>query len=140
MIPNIAQSINDIIKGATPEQKVLWQHARMITGENAAIQQLFYCGTLAASEFLTYSANKLYLAIELEFNSGALSANSNTVSQYNAANVIQMITSNNCVFWETTGMTNRFYYNPIELKNQLFSRLTHTNTTYIKFNGFKIIY
>jgi len=140
MIPNIAQSIDDIIKNATPEQKVLWQAIRQITGENAAIQQLNYIGTIAGSEFLTYSANKLYLSLELKFGSGAISAGAAGVQLYNPVNIVSFICGDNSIAWNATGAVMNYISNIIEVKNIIFSRLVAGNYIYMSFTGFKIIY
>lgn len=66
MIPNIHQSINEIINEASPTQKVLWQQIRLLTGENATVRQLVYGGNLVGSELQTGGApRRIYIANQI---------------------------------------------------------------------------
>jgi len=141
MIPNIAQSIDEIIKGATPEQKIIWQQVRLITGENASIRQLYFNGPFAGTEFLTYSANRLFLALEMELIGGII--NALTLPQltiFDAGNNAVYTLSNGAPYWDATAATVKYIGNNYIGKNLLFSRFTAGVATAIKINGFKITY
>lgn len=143
MIPNIAQSIDDIIKGATPEQKILWQHVRLLTGENASIRQLFYHGSTAGAgaEFITYSANKLYLCTKfIATGSAAVGLNLFSAQIHNEANTIIYALNNSIPYWDATAAAVRYANNSFEYKNFVFSRLTLNSITGFLFNGFRINY
>lgn len=143
MIPNIHQSIEEIIKSAPPQQKILWQQIRLLTGENAAIRQLSYIGPTLA-DFTSYSANKLFLAIELDFSSSVASnpsAAAGLVAIYDQTNTISGYFANNAPYWDATAAAPRYMPNNISLKNYLFSRILFAapyNT--LKFIGYKIAF
>jgi len=142
MIPNIAQSIDDIIKSATPEQKVLWQSVRQITGENAAIQQFLFFGPFAGTEFLTYSPNRLWLALEMTVSNQITTANSNPgkVDLYNELNILATTLNNNSIIYDSVAALPKYYMNCVNEKNIYFSRIVGTTMSLMKFIGFKIIY
>lgn len=142
MIPNIHQSVDEIIKAASQPEKILWQQARLITGEYGAIQQLYFCGSFAGTEFLTYSANKLYLAIELEISgSSSQIATTPLATLYNTANAVEHYLSNMGVYWDATAAALRMTPFVVKTNNVLFSRLAITGSYItLKFIGYKIAY
>jgi hypothetical protein len=140
MIPNIAQSIDDIIKNATPEQKVIWQQVRLLVGENAAIQQYFYIGPTAGSELTVYAANKLYLANVIEGSGGVVTTSVPLIQLLDRANVVHFVLSNFGIMYDSTAAVNRYGGNVISQNNVWFSRINVIQVANIKFNGYKIIY
>ena len=68
---NYHQTPEDIIKSASPEQRLLWNFIFLNFGVNISISQFFYIGGIAGSELTTYNANKLYLAYDLTISSGS---------------------------------------------------------------------
>jgi len=142
MIPNVAQSIDDIIKNATPEQKILWQQIRMITGENASIRQYYYFGGIAGHEVLTYSANRLFLAFELQFAGGSInnSITNISVDLFNEANVLSFSTAETSGLWDATAAMRTQIAQNLFIPNCYFSRIINHNIGYMKLNGFKITY
>ena len=141
MIPNIHQSIDEIIKSASPAEKVLWQQVRLISGENAAVQQLFYCGTIAAaSDFLAYSADKLFLALQLSFSGGTgqVSGSVHYAALNNRADVAWMYMANNNIGYDSTGAVMQYSSCYLSEKNVLFSRISAYGYNYMKFIGYKI--
>jgi len=137
MIPNIHQSIEDLLKSASPEFRLLWQQTRLLTGENASVQQLVYCGLIAGTEFLTYDANKYYLALQLGFNASTTGVSQGYVSLYNRTNTLISYNGNNSAVWNTTSAAINFLVNDINLKNVGFSRLLASGYAGINFIGFK---
>lgn len=142
---NLHQTPEEIIKAATPEQRVLWNYIFLTFGERVSISQLNYSGVVAATEFLTYTARKLYLALEFGYSNTIATNLIPLVNVYNEANAVKMILSNNthCVYWDATaaaavvnnmgnsGVANNFY----------FSRIApHATITYIKFIGYRLQY
>jgi len=140
MIPNIHQSIEEIIKSATPVEKLLWQQARLLTGENAAIRQLYYEGTIVGSEFLTYSANKLYICQELEASTNFVAAtvNSGSITVYDPVNNACMMLQANYPVWNTTAAALYYNVNSLVANNFIFSRLVQLTYLFIKFIGYRL--
>lgn len=140
MIPNIHQSIDEIIKVSSPEQKILWQHVRLLTGENAAVRQLFYYGPLAGSEFATYDANKLYLACVLGASRLALTwATAIAALQiFDENNIARFMLSNNSSLWNSTTAAPNNVANSIEANNIYFGRLDVFVYTHIRFIGYRL--
>ena len=121
------------------EQQALLNHLRAtftITG----VVPLYYQGAIAGSEFLTYAATKLYLAIELEFvYSAALAvAALSYVRLYNAADAAFYFYQNSVLGWDATAAA--FKYVPLQIDDHTvyFSRITNQTFDYIKFNGYRI--
>ena len=139
MIPNIHQSIDEIIKAANPTQKLLWQQVRLIVGENSAVQQFSYMGAIAGSEFLTYSANKLYLALELWMGHGNISVNQFVHTLYDQTNTVSYIDSACMPYYDGTAAAVRYMPISSKLDNVWFSRVATTGLySYMKFLGYKL--
>lgn len=145
MIPNIHQSIDEIIKNANSEEKIIWQQIRLITGENAAIRQLIYQGGTAGSEFTAAASNnRMYLANRLrvgDLNAGAASSSAGFCQLNNqAGNAIFMLT-NNQPLWQVTAAAIYYSRNTIDISSAYFWNLTiPANYTYLYFNGYRITY
>jgi len=142
MIPNIAQSIDDIIKNATPTEKILWQQIRLLTGENASIRQFYFSGYLAAAtDLTTYAANKLFLALEINcgFTGNPVPGNY-FAAFFDAANNVNLSFENSSLMWNATTAAFNKTGNPLILHNILFSRVNVGNYLCIKMIGFKITY
>jgi hypothetical protein len=135
---NSYQSIEDIIKSATPEQRILWQQVLLIAGEQAPVRQLFYQGAAAGSEFLTYSPNKLYLALDLSGNLIAAQASFGSFLVHDETNTGVMYYGSIYPVWNTTGAAVWSASTSQENRNFYFSRLIVTGYTFIKFIGYKI--
>lgn len=140
MIPYIFQSIDEIIKAATPEQKVIWQQIRLIVGENSAVQQMAYQGLLAGSEFLTYSANKLYLALQVAYGGTILGVNQFYIQYFDQTNTASFIDQPaGQEFYDGTAAATRFIAATGKMENIYFSRVSTNGTyQYIKFIGYKL--
>lgn len=143
MIPNIHQSVDEIIKQSSPAQKILWQQIRLITGENAAVQQMYFLGALAGTPFLTYVARTLYIAYELAIGGNVYSSSSTYTRLYNENNILVFtMPEGQNTYWNTTTTA------PVrdnltiksEINNVYFSRLVVSAHTDLKFIGYKIVY
>jgi len=137
MIPQIHQSIDDLLRTANPDTKLAWQQIRLIIGENASVQQLVFTGLVAGSEFLTYDVNKYYFALQLDFNSSTTGVSQGYVSLYNRANAVTSYNGNNSAVWNTTAAAINFLVNDMCLKNVGFSRILASGYAGINFIGFK---
>jgi hypothetical protein len=94
---------------------------------------MFYCGVIAASEFLTYDAAKLYIALELEFGTVASNAAQTLISLYDETNTLMISLSNDYSY-----AVNIFIGNNFAVKNYYFGRFGAANVTYVKFNGYRL--
>ena len=145
MIPNIHQSIDEIIKAANPIQKIIWQQLRLLVGENAGVKQHFFAGPIVGSEFETYSANKLYFCLDFYGHNGSSGA-SNTIASlifYNELNAILYTAKNTSVSYNSTTASQQYTVNQVHIQNFYFSRLTNATALtygYIIFTGYRISY
>lgn len=134
------QNIDDIIKAATTEQKILWQQVLLICGGNCAIRPLHYTGPTGA-EFDTYINTKLYLVYSLEYShSNPSGAAAGIVYYYNQANVVHGYGFNNYPFFNSGTLTANATSNNIKTKNTWFSRQQCFGYNFMIFTGFRIIY
>lgn len=141
MIPNVFQSIDKVIEAADPRQKILWSEIRLLTGQAAAVRTLLYVGASAGSEFLTYSANKLYLALSISmagYQSAA--ATFNYMQFYDPANAFFYNTANQALVWNTTAAAVWYVANENMVDNIYFSRIVVSGYANIKFIGYRIAY
>lgn len=126
-------------KNATPEQINLW---KLVNGLIAwtAITPLYYQGVIAGSEFLTYDAAKLYIALELETSTNdAISAITvPDLALYNEANAINFYLRNLDSVCDTAGPTVFYWGNNASIKNVYFGRILPTGYDYMKFNGYRL--
>lgn len=144
MIPNINQSIDEIIKNASPAAKVIWQQIRLATGENASVRQYYVGMALPGSEF-TVAGNprRVYLANYLILNhNNAVPSNTDfffTVTGLFGATHLKNVS----LGWDTTAAVMKWLPNTIILKDIEFTAITSGVggvTPTILFNGYKITY
>lgn len=141
MIPNIHQSIEELLASASADFKIIWQQVRLLTGENAAVRQFSYIGPIVGSEFLTYSANKFYLASKLKFtyargDSATTSGGNAQLHDHN--NNLCFALSNSAMVWDSTGALIRYTAITVESENIPFSRVGDRYLfDYMQFTGFK---
>ena len=141
MIPNIHQSIEEIIKNASPEQKILWQQVRLISGENAAVQQFYFEGTNLNAPFNTYVAGQIWLALKVEYSYNTFSSGIFNVVFFDQDNVQTFAATNNSMAWNTTAAAFNFFANTIKRKNVFFGRAAASlSPCYTSFIGYKIVY
>lgn len=133
------QTPEDILKAATPAQKIIWNEIFLQFGKMTAITQNYYCGTFAGSEYATYSANKMYFALMLKFHSvGAAVATTGSAALYNRANVAMFNLGNNAAAYNTVGAAYGYVANFISDENVLFSRITIETYFRITFIGYRL--
>lgn len=138
MIPNIHQSVEDLLRSAPPETKLLWQQIRLLTGEQSAVQQFVYHGVIAGSELLTYSANKYYLALEMSFGYAGAAVNGNFfINLFDQSNTQIDGAQLTSVDYESVAAAHFRIGNYFVMKNAAFSRIAQGSYTYLKFIGFK---
>jgi len=141
MILNTHQSIDEIIRAASPSEKVLWQQVFLFCGERAAVRQLYYQGVIAGSEFLTYNANKLYVCLELDLNNGLNYSNIQPYARfYNNANAISLYGGVKDGVWNATAAAIYSTGNDILKTNLIFSRIEVGVYSDMKFIGYRVNY
>ena len=138
---NMHQSVEDILKTASPEQRLLWNYIFLRWGERVPVSQLFYEGTTgAAGELAVYSANKIYIAYEFEMDGAAAAQVAPIYVQFfNEANAFFQTIANNAAFWDTTAAAPKYLNNNARKQNFYFSRLAAgAVASNIKFIGYRI--
>ena len=130
------------------EQKILCDEffKRFDFGAGAAfnvvnVEPLFYEGAIAASEFLVYDANKLYLCFDIYCGTGAVvNAALARMDFYDEGNAINFYSQNNSIAYEAVAAAIWYQKNDTHIQNCYFSRIVPQQYTYIKFIGYRITY
>jgi hypothetical protein len=137
----IQQNIQQLIDASSPEQKILWEQIRLLTGENAAVRKLVFAGNIAASEFETYSANKLYLCYSLIIGAViSLSGAAGYITFYKEGNAVSFYYGDNSLMYDAGAAAGRYGHNSFQINNFYFTRIVRQQYTQIVFNGFRIDY
>lgn len=139
-MPNIFhQSVEDILKAATPEQRLLWNYLFLRFGERISISQFVFGGASAGSELLIYSANKLYVAYQFNYNGlSAVGVNGAQVQFMDETNAVKYELTNNAPVWDTTAAAMRYAPNSASINNIWFSRCAPFTASRIQFIGYRI--
>lgn len=126
-------------KNATPEQINLWNLCNGLIAWTT-ITPLYYEGAIAGSEFLTYNAGKLYIALDCKITATTIiSGGSAFVALYNMANALSIVLYNIFPYWNTTAVDAWYEHNQIESKNFWFSRIVDGGIyNRILFNGYRL--
>lgn len=137
---NLHQNIEEILRAASPEQRLIWNEIFLMMGERAPVKQLAINYTSTGHETLVYSAEKMYFAYELDVVPLDM-ASSVTLNQTN----VQDITNNarfriltRIPYWDATAAAVRYTATTSVIKNIFFSRLEVSEVCFIYFKGFKI--
>lgn len=135
-------NIPELIAVSSPAQKILWSEIRLLTGERAAIQQLYYLGATAGSRFLTVNARVLYFAYELEFTKNTFAATTTAagVNIFNAAGATILMPSQPFPVWDATAAALKYTSNALKHENLVFWGILPNSIDYMKFIGFVIRY
>jgi hypothetical protein len=137
---NYHQSIDEIIKAASPEQRIIWNALFLKFGENISVSQFYYTGGYNPI-FTVYDARRLYFFYyvrqSLLAGAGIDQALALTNNYYDENNNGFDGPVNDIAYYNTTAAAVRYRYNHIEVKNVIFSRIV-TDYTYIHCVGFKL--
>jgi len=125
--------------GGSVSEKLLFNHASSLLVGVQTIVPLFYQGVISNSEFLTYSAKKIYVLLDGEFSQTVdLSDDTNSLKIYNEVNAVSMYIKNGS-YAITSADDNLYIPSNYCLKNIYFSRIINDNLySYFKFIGYKI--
>ena len=112
-------------KNESPERKILWDYASALIAYST-ITPLYFQGLIAGSEFLTYNAGKLYIALQLNVGFGGIpNATIFYFRRYNMADVSMSDITNSCTYWDTTAAAPKHVGNLIQLTNTWFNYCKH---------------
>lgn len=123
------------LKNATPEFKNLFRSILPIFAYTA-ITPVYYMGAIAASEYVTYDANKLYVALNFKLSYGSLTDVNPYLNIYNEADVLKFVAADTSVLYNVTPYYRSNYF---DIDNIYFSRIGVNGTpAQMIFNGYKL--
>jgi hypothetical protein len=140
---NFHQSIEDILKAATPEQKIFWNDIFLRFGERCAIRQFVYTGIILGSAIATYVARQMFFGYQLNINgqNGGTSVSPGSITFFDENNVLNGQASNNVMAWNATTAVMNYTVNSAQINNILFSRAGGNGIwTHINFIGYRFTY
>jgi len=125
-----------------PELLQVFRTVRALGGAWAGlltVTPLYYAGSIAGSEFITYSVDKLYIGQRVFFDAGstAATAGANRVTLYSAADAVFCLLSNNSVAYNSVDLVYKI--NNIVAESVYFSRLATLGYNYMYFLGYRLI-
>lgn len=122
----------------TREEAVMWGHMRA-TFTITNIVPLYYQGSFAGSEFLTYVNTKIYLCLCINPNStGTTSPAAYIVTFYDAANAAFDYMSNQSITFDPVAAQNEQTGLSLCRKLLWFSRLTASTYLTMRFLGYRL--
>jgi hypothetical protein len=144
--------LEDILRPTTtPKQAnfLNWFYSYFNVGGGVAhrtilnVEPLFYQGTTAGTEFLTYAATKLYLILNIYFSGNDMNERGSSafIEFHDQANAVSYLGLNISGIYNVneSPLTN-YMINPFTIENAYFSRFIVTNSVYslMIFNGYRI--
>lgn len=134
------QSVEEILRAATPEQKIMWNYLFLRFGERCAISQYYYAGAIAGHEMLTFTARKLFVCYQLSTEGGNGSVNGPVIQTYDENNAASMQIAGSNPYWDATAAAVRYNTATSTLNNIYFSRIVNIGFNRILFIGYRLIY
>jgi hypothetical protein len=123
-------------KNASPAARNAWRQFITLFGAAYVITPIYYQGIIAGSEYLTYSAKKLYFALVLNASAPIVSnGNIGGLALYNEANAVSSYIQN-CNTSEPA--IPDYCINNVNIENVYFGRIVASIVTYMIFNGYKV--
>ena len=131
-------TFDNYMLNASPEQKIFLERAVLKAGSNQ-IMPFFLQASFSSSELITYAANKLYFALQLELFWGVgVTAGAVQSIVYDENNAAFLNIGDNIPVYDGSATTIKYVPQTVVLKNIYFSRI-NSNFQYVKFIGFKSI-
>lgn len=124
-------------RNATPAQINAWNIVRALIAWTT-ITPICIDVLIAGSEFLTYNAGKLYLALDFNVGYPTTVAADGFLYTYDQANAIMGCYNNVNNYWDVTAVLRKATLNSMVLNNIWFSRIVSGNYTYLHFNGYRL--
>ena len=127
-------------KNASPQQLAAWNYFKTLWGATPTILPIWYQGAIAASEYLTYSAKKIYFALELAISSsdGSLAIDYGSLAIGGIGGATKNCFFNNIPLYDPNTTTIKYLNNPVLIHNIFFTKITTSAYTYMIFNGYKV--
>lgn len=129
----------------TPEQEIfLTDFYNKFDNRSAAnrqiinVEPLYYQGAIAASEFLVYAATKMYICYKYATYRFGADNSSGNITLYDETNTATGIMGLFMPFWNTTLLGMQVYSNMFEHENFIFSRISISLYTQMKFTGYRV--
>ena len=123
---------------ATPEQINLWKICNALIAWTT-ITPLYYQGPIAGSEFLTYNAGKLYIALEIMQSGTGGSLGNCYITLYDIANAVCTYLNNTYIYYNTVAANAPSGTFSTTHKNLYFSRIVISgDISQLKFNGYRL--
>jgi hypothetical protein len=125
-------------QNATPQQNILWHTVKALFGANYTVTELQADGSLVGTEFYTYNAKKIYVALSMQLHYYTyLPGNSGWITFYDQANVEKMRATNESLCYDPTYPSVLYMLNPLHLENFWFTRCISAYQDYI-FVGYRV--
>lgn len=137
---NFHQSVEDILKTATPEQRLMWNNIFLRYGERASLSQYVYTGLITGSELGTYVARKMYFAYSLLMSYQSANAAQQFLRLYSESNAEMINLSSSVPVWDVTAAAIKYQSPSYKYDNLLFSRIFAQGADYCIFIGYRITY
>jgi hypothetical protein len=137
--------LENLIGTMSPDQQILAQSFYAKFNNNSGLHKLilnvepiFLNGSIATSELLLYSVNKMYLCFSLQVS--IIAANLEVaapaiVNLHDETDTIINSLHNNAGFFNAT---EKIFANTIEHYNDIFSHIDTTGYTYLRFAGYRV--
>ena len=133
------QSIEQIVKNSSAEQKIVWNEIFLRFGERCAVLPLSYIGIGTSAPYVMWRPRQIYFAYKWEQSVNSVSASQITITLYDENNNTIYTASNSSAYWNTTTAAVNFNPNVILLENLWFGRLAQS-ANYHRFIGYKIVF
>ena len=126
-------------RNAKPEQLNFWNCVKGKIAWNT-ITPLYYQGAIPGSEFLTYNAGKLYVALEAEFSASCMSPTAliPLITFRDEANVTDFYICSSDLEYVPSDDTAEYYLKFFSLRNFYFSRIEVNVFATMRFNGYRL--
>lgn len=137
--------VDSLVADMSPAQKIMVQQFYAKFDSRSAanrkilnVENLYYDGIIAGSEFETYAATKMYICLEMAI--GVLAANISGaatayVSIFDETNTIEMSLNNLATAFSAASI---YVINTLWHTNDNFARLATVGYTYLKFTGYRV--
>jgi hypothetical protein len=121
----------------TREQLILWNHLNALVDISASVP-LFYESVIGGSEFIAYSATKLYFCLEMQAGKTGVAGTAALLTFNDENDLLILNFQHNSLSWN--GAADRFSGNYISLTNFYFSRVINSGYSHFKFIGYRLTY
>lgn len=131
---------SETLKYANAAEANLWRYVTGLLVGVQTITPLYYNGLSVGTEYLTYSAKKLYIALDFiaYYASGTPMLAAALVTFHDQNDAISSYGYKSYPVWETVVPEMRVSNHEYKAQNFFFSRIELSTYSRIRFNGYKI--